>query len=1327
MPLKNGKLKSSKIYPELEAELSYNNSTGPPETKLRRTRKNPESPDCALVVKELDRENTILIQRNPKSKIKLMVVDKYRQMIQNNAVKVNNRKSSKSTASTVPPPVSEADPSTTQELSGISFNVTQFNPKQKYSFLDSFKPKQSSFSTAVQQRKSKIAVRENSTIFKSGDRWGAKGEMGSNKSVEKSSDKVQTESDSMQLPEIGDSTKYSDECAKESTGSHSFRHGSKNYPLFRGIADPLKDSSGLNTHTPTLYRGITAAARPKQSSSSGAQKQKSSRTLPRPPSSNNNKSQDHSGTYSPDVVRSAEDESAFRMYINTPKSTKISAAERTLGDSRFRSKSTESVSSRAIPERSQKKSVKSARSLGLSKSQNLSSSRDVSNDGLRTKVDRQYASSRYSPRRSPRELSSTPMQAIAEYIPVDHEENHKVKGVSPSISADSTSGGTSILSKSKNNSASRNRTISEPVIIETSQSTGKNKKLAVERFEEKRQNHLDSSMKDSNFSSGVKHVKSGQRLVDVVRTDLMEMEVYTNREKDETDKEKVCIIDDETSKNDNKTLIQLPNDLLKPAEKTRHSSRQTTPRRTTTADSQKHSNNNYNNQNKNRNNSHHKINHNSTSMGDRQHFKSRIPSSAGRYRSPSTSGSAKSNRSSSSTKATPVNSGSHSSRPLHHGNNNQHHRNRAQNHSHNYNHHHTNQPEPHAPTNNNNQNMNGQRRASVGGYLKRGKTRVSTTTKPVANTNNSGAKANPKAAAPHKARGRSTDNEFFSDATDREDDYENVEEQPPVLPPNARIPPVITDPTLHPYDATEKCIKTLAKHPLDIDFGAWHRNVVPTLPPLIRNPQTGLRYLDRPNVFYIGKGNNTILVENHFVQNLKWTRTEDRNPTSFKFKWVQCVNQIDYDELRCSEQIVNHINNISCLTTKIGLVESLRGYERHLNRTDRKPGSMPDLKMSDFFSETYKLNNKTEMAAFRAVYKPGETWICKPNGLNQGIGIFLIRSLEELDNRLNENNRKVSSYRQRNQNYDRMIQRYIEKPLLLDNRKIDIRAYMHIASTAPFVVLYHPGYVRLCLDEYKLEDTNLINHLNNQYMQKKDPRYKKMKETTVWSYEQANDYVNKHYKDAKDLEEDWWYNVFEKQTKRIMFHCFQAAKCTLKSRVGLFDLLGFDFMIGEDMNVYLIEINVNPALATNCKVLDQVIPPIVMESIDISLEIWEKTRRGLPICPIHSRQNMEVLYNETLSNRYRRSPQSAHLASTYYSNNTSYNSSTNTKNSNANNSNTSNNTNNSISNINNNSSGKISSLGSNNRSTNQTKYDEINSTVRNKSESPHREAINYAG
>ena len=67
--------------------------------------------------------------------------------------------------------------------------------------------------------------------------------------------------------------------------------------------------------------------------------------------------------------------------------------------------------------------------------------------------------------------------------------------------------------------------------------------------------------------------------------------------------------------------------------------------------------------------------------------------------------------------------------------------------------------------------------------------------------------------------------------------------------------------------------------------------------------------------------------------------------------------------------------------------------------------------------------------------------------------------------------------------------------------------------------------------------------------------------------------------------------------QRIMLNVIESIRMRLKRRVGCFGLYGYDFMIDEDMKVWLIEINVNPALTTNTNTLIQAIPPVVQESI----------------------------------------------------------------------------------------------------------------------------------
>ena len=65
-----------------------------------------------------------------------------------------------------------------------------------------------------------------------------------------------------------------------------------------------------------------------------------------------------------------------------------------------------------------------------------------------------------------------------------------------------------------------------------------------------------------------------------------------------------------------------------------------------------------------------------------------------------------------------------------------------------------------------------------------------------------------------------------------------------------------------------------------------------------------------------------------------------------------------------------------------------------------------------------------------------------------------------------------------------VIQKYIENPLLINGKKFDIRCFMLIVSTKPFLVLTNPGYVRVSLEDY-CSDTKLetkeqrARHLTN--------------------------------------------------------------------------------------------------------------------------------------------------------------------------------------------------------------------------------------------------------
>lgn len=62
----------------------------------------------------------------------------------------------------------------------------------------------------------------------------------------------------------------------------------------------------------------------------------------------------------------------------------------------------------------------------------------------------------------------------------------------------------------------------------------------------------------------------------------------------------------------------------------------------------------------------------------------------------------------------------------------------------------------------------------------------------------------------------------------------------------------------------------------------------------------------------------------------------------------------------------------------------------------------------------------------------------------------------------------------------RFVLSYIQNPLLLKGKKFDVRSYLLIACTTPYVVFFRHGYVRLTCDLYDPTSKNLSAHLTNQ-------------------------------------------------------------------------------------------------------------------------------------------------------------------------------------------------------------------------------------------------------
>lgn len=87
--------------------------------------------------------------------------------------------------------------------------------------------------------------------------------------------------------------------------------------------------------------------------------------------------------------------------------------------------------------------------------------------------------------------------------------------------------------------------------------------------------------------------------------------------------------------------------------------------------------------------------------------------------------------------------------------------------------------------------------------------------------------------------------------------------------------------------------------------------------------------------------------------------------------------------------------------------------------------------------------------------------------------------------------------------------------------------------------------------------------------------------------------------------------------KEIVTDVFEAAgrsmyrpneKCEGVSRshnannYNAFELMGFDFMLDADLNLFLIEVNTNPCLDTPCMLLQRMVPQVLDQTLKLAVD-----------------------------------------------------------------------------------------------------------------------------
>lgn len=228
-------------------------------------------------------------------------------------------------------------------------------------------------------------------------------------------------------------------------------------------------------------------------------------------------------------------------------------------------------------------------------------------------------------------------------------------------------------------------------------------------------------------------------------------------------------------------------------------------------------------------------------------------------------------------------------------------------------------------------------------------------------------------------------------------------------------------------------------------------------------------------------------------------------------------------------------------------------------------------------------------------------WIMKPGGKSRGRGVSVIRTL----GRLQQIERDSLQATGGEQTTRWVVQKYIEKPLLVHDRKFDLRQWILVTSWSPLTIWWFDEcYVRFCAENYDGTDTeNKFKHLSNNSIAKHSTNFNTrcIGEGNMWDQETFACHLRLVGGDASSNDgwtDDPWSDVVLPKMQRAAVNALRSAEGSIpNTQHGCFALYGLDYALSASgPDPWLLEVNSSPCLEHSTPVTARLVPRM-MESL----------------------------------------------------------------------------------------------------------------------------------
>ena len=393
--------------------------------------------------------------------------------------------------------------------------------------------------------------------------------------------------------------------------------------------------------------------------------------------------------------------------------------------------------------------------------------------------------------------------------------------------------------------------------------------------------------------------------------------------------------------------------------------------------------------------------------------------------------------------------------------------------------------------------------------------------------------------------------------------------------------------------------------------------------------------------YCIYKGNNDKLIEKCFEYRKEiWEKSEYPLSQYCDLLWTPLSKDINFKMLENKKQYVNHLEYHDEITNKRNLFLTLLKYceKKHYNLFTFFPftiifelkhktletqlkhfeyiydkienyicGTNTDLfnhKYNEIFYtyQTRKLGNEQRIFFPKTHYDGYNLWLIKAINLNRGMGIKVENDLDKIEKEIieiNDNLKMEISNKKKRKCKCILIQKYIEKPLLYQGRKFDIRLWVLFIGNKPDnVYIFKEGHLKATCGNYDLNSKDIYVHLTNYSIQKYNSDFSKIEIGNEIPFKDLQKDL-----DSKKIKINFRNNIYPKIVRIVRITAGAAkAKINMMNRKNCFEIYGYDFMIDEKFNPFLIEINTNPGFEFSSPLINMLLPRLIDDAFKLTID-----------------------------------------------------------------------------------------------------------------------------